>query len=502
MASVPAEAARGHGDAGRGMRKTKRTASTKSIRRKRQAGNDGADVCQADSHTGEPPVAKKIRTQSQFTELRLSIKNASSVAALIQHNLSTKLRTPRWVNSFFQAMSNCPEDLFATLCREYKREVCLMLERMLELYTNSGGAHMQMKMLPAAHEFIIRCEQNGVRKNEWSTDILEKDGATEGDQTNVTVDGKAPSSQSAVDAVTPKAVPLLVLSPRDLIKKIAAIDPRGRLERLIEMSTTVLDLHKCANRLLKKSETAGAESEKSLDYATMCQLIGKLASKARRVCEVVLRDKGLSSDALEVPKNCSSEDIETLDAVLESLLIITRHTIARRSPANPKQPVARLGHLVRWCSSHGFIMEGKTQKYQEALQSLDEQASLDLRTLEGQLEAVLILKGLPPGDERAAQKELEKLWNDSLGRYDPCSVDVLSSIAVVAGADGMSEDFRSLVAKRLMRTHKQLESECQDGTARLPRRALNFVLAQQSREKQKIVKRMLAEEGHVTERES
>ncbi|KEG09157.1 hypothetical protein DQ04_05701000, partial [Trypanosoma grayi] len=98
-------------------------------------------------------------------------------------------------------------------------------------------------------------------------------------------------------------------------------------------------------------------------------------------------------------------------------------------------------------------------------------------------------KALPHGDEAAVQQALDDIWDEAAGHFTPCSADVLSAIAVAASSSSMSDAFRTRVAERLIMTSQR---RLQDSGQQLPRRALKFVNAVQSREKQESIRRMLA----------
>ncbi|EKG00736.1 hypothetical protein TCSYLVIO_008302 [Trypanosoma cruzi] len=433
----------------------------------------GADEKQETRGLGmavEGPLFKGPRTEakthSNFVELRRTLVDAAAVAAFIQEHHDTKLREVKQVNSFFQALSKCTEDLFIIFCQQHRHQVHLALERMFELYATG-----RVKILPAAHEFMIRCEQNGVRRMEWAAGLESEVHPT--NSAAVSTNVSTPTGTEAMQKQQ-QQVPLpLLFSPRELLKKLAGIDPRGRLERMIEMSSTLGDIHTCARRLCK-----AIESEKGLEYANKCQLISKIASKARRISATVL---------LPEPPHLSSDDLATLSGTIDILLSLTQRALATRPSFTSQQPISKLTHFAKWCDGYGLL--GKSQV--ESVAALEAQATRDLGSQATQLETVMMLKALPSGDEAALRTALDNIWNEKKGHFEPYSADVLSSIAVLAGAHGISDAFRAQVAGRLMKTQQEQLSR---SGADLPRRALRFVNAEQSKEKQESIKRMLAAE--------
>nr|CCC95660.1 unnamed protein product [Trypanosoma congolense IL3000] len=427
---------------------------------------------------------KKVKTQSGFSDLRHSLVSAAAIAEHIQKNYIDKLHDSKQVHNFLQALSNCQEAIFAELCENHKREVVLVIERMFEMYSTSTPSP-QVVIPPAAHEFIIRCEKNGVRKSSWASDLESRDNITEASE-------EIKKEQEAKDTNAVQVAPVMLFTPRELIKKIAALDPRGRLERMIEMCATIGDLNSCVQKLRYFVISYQNDGEE-MDYTACCQLISKLSSKSRRVCEALLRG-GSSTDVDSEAKELSKEDALELDEVLDGLLSTTQDVLANRPQSKQHQPISKLTKFVTWCNMHGLLKENGT-KYKKIGEDLEQQASLCMQAQATQLETVLLLKALQPGDEKAVKEATDKLWCESKGRYEPCSADVLSSIAVVSGASGISDPLRAQVAQRLVLTQQKLQEERNITQTVLPRRALNFVAAEQSKEKRAAVKRMLAKEN-------
>ncbi|ESL10042.1 hypothetical protein TRSC58_02230 [Trypanosoma rangeli SC58] len=417
----------------------------------------------------EQPGAKRprteVKTHSTFVELRRTLVDAAAVANFIEQHHDTKLRDVKQVNSFYQAISNCTEDLFASLCQQHRRQVHLALERMFELY-----ATRKVTISSAVHEFLIRCEQNGVKTLKWATE-LESEAPT-------TIDNSTATQGTAIKRQQQQQLLPVLLSPLELLKRLAGIDPRGRLERMIEMCLTLGDLYTCARKLCKV--TGG---EKGLEYAATCQLISKTASKARRICGAAL---------LADAPHLSSEEAATLSNVITTLISVTERALAARPPSTSQQPISKLAHFAKWCEGYGLL----ERSHMKAVAALEAQATRDLGLQATQLETVMMLKALPAGDEAAVRAALDGIWNEREGHFDPHSADVLSSIAVVSAAKGMSDAFRALVAARLVKTQQR---QLHGGGLQLPRRALKFVNDEYSREKKELITRMLAAEQEKRE---
>lgn len=418
----------------------------KNQRREKQATNDVAGENEEESSAKKHTEGAK--KHSSFAELRRSLTSAEEVAAFIRSHHDTKLRDIKQVNSFFQAISNQPADLFASLCQQHKREVHLALERLLEMFSSGKVA-----MLPPVHEFVIRCEQNGVRAAEWAVD-LDSD----------------PADATAAATTTPTQSLLL---PRELIKKLVRLDPRGRLERMIEMCGSPKDLQTCARKL-----QAATERDKDMAYAVKCQLVGKLVSKARRTCGAALL-----AEAPHLP----ADDAAAVGEMTRTLIAVTESALAARPFSASQHPIAKLAHFAKWCGDRGLLGAGDAA----AVAALEGRAHDEAARQAERLEAVVRLKTIEPGSEAAARGAVDELWDDERGHFEPCSADVLSSIAVVAGSSGMSDAFRAQVAERLVKTYRKC---LQASGEKLPRRVLNLVNAEQSREKQKSIRKMLADE--------
>ncbi|EAN82050.1 hypothetical protein, conserved, partial [Trypanosoma cruzi] len=190
---------------------------------------------------------------------------------------------------------------------------------------------------------------------------------------------------------------------------------------------------------------------------------------------------------LPEPPHLSSDDLATLSGTIDILLSLTQRALATRPSFTSQHPISKLTHFAKWCDGYGLL--GKSQI--ESVAALEAQATRDLGSQATQLETVMMLKSLPSGDEAALRTVLDNIWNEKEGHFEPYSADVLSSIAVLAGAHGISDAFRAQVAGRLMKTQQERLS---GSGADLPRRALRFVNAEHSKEKQKSIKRMLAAE--------
>ncbi|EPY27749.1 hypothetical protein STCU_05589 [Strigomonas culicis] len=386
---------------------------------------------------------------------------------------------------------------------QHKAEVALLLEYVFSLYSLKRA-----KMPPSAHEFVIHCEQYGVKKSDWATDMG-------------TVEGVEPS----------------LLTPKQLLQKLIALDRVGRVQRLIELCHTVQDLHTCVRKIgklfaLPEDAEEGADAESDLSYAAKCQLISKLISKARRTVTVPNPHKGKKQPrakkegspakdpateaeppaeerdvtVVEDPTTAAAEaneeeeelkgakivdlteeEKETFKEMVRRTFQLLETVLASRPAHITQQPLTKFMHFSKWCLSHHLIEEDAA----EDLSKFEDEAQTAMGQQAEQLEVVMKLKALPTGDEAALRELLDALWTDGKEKsFAPHSADVLSCIATAATASGISEALRELVAERLTKTHTVLKK---DGTE-LPRRALRLVNDILSKKKHDAIKQQLEEE--------
>lgn len=426
-----------------------------------------------------PPPAQRPRreakTTSAFTELRAALSDAAAIAAYIREHHKKGLSEPKTMNTFLQAVSNRPDAVYSELTAAHKAEVAVLLERLFSLFSIG-----KVPMSPAAQELIIRCEQHGVRKPEWAGEVT-------------TLEGQEPS----------------LFTPRELLKKLSALDPLGRLQRQIELCSSVEDLCVCAKKMRAMFQRGPADGgeEQEIEYAKQCQLLSKILSKARRLVSPP-REKhtGTAPDEQQAEGDgegagneatvdaedtgapqLSKEDRETFCTFTALTVAILQEVLAGRPTSATQQPISKFVHFAHWCSTYDLMTDDDTA----IIIGLEDQANADLLAQANQLETVMTLKALTPGDETALQLALDALWTAGKEKhYEPASVDVLSTIATAASANGISDTFKRDVAERLVRTQLALR----DNGLQLPRRALRFVNAEQQKVKQAAIAKQLAAE--------
>ncbi|AIO02651.1 hypothetical protein LPMP_355200 [Leishmania panamensis] len=248
---------------------------------------------------GEAMVKREKKDQkpnSNFALLYSMLGDAATIAEYIRdYHSSEKFRDAKSVNTFLQAVSQRPKVVYEELMSHYKDEVFTALERLFALY-----ALGKTPITPPAHEFLIRCEQEGVRKSGWSEGVRTLPANTAEAGTTVSAKGDAEGVAPPPPPPAPVALPMdteaaSLLSPRELLSNLASLDAVGRLQRLIEMARTVDDIQVCAKKLtnvltdaqndVQNGNQLSRTSAEKFDYAAKCQLISKLLSKARRVVE-------------------------------------------------------------------------------------------------------------------------------------------------------------------------------------------------------------------------
>ncbi|CAG9584060.1 conserved hypothetical protein [Leishmania major strain Friedlin] len=557
--------ARGHGDTrgrgrgrGKGQPEDRDFAPKKFMRHRSLSGKHG-------SHTpldGERAVKREKKDKkpnSNFALLRSTLGDAETIAEYIRdYHSSKKFSEVKSVNAFLQAVSQRPKAVYEELMSQYKDEVFTTLERLFALY-----ALGKTPMIPPAHEFLIRCEQEGVRKSAWGEGVrtlpvkaAETDAAipAEGE-----AEGVAPSPQPPAPVAPPlDAEAGSLLSPRELLKKLASLDVVGRLQRLIEMSRSVADIQVCANKLtalitdarddVEKGSVIPTTSAEKFDYAAKCQLISKLLSKARRLVEPTFAPPsraaadGASDNLVEKPAEEATvrrseqvfggDDEEELPrtaaeaafsgtsatAVDRAAPVVTQRRVpltddeiegfqaaisvafhALETVLEQHPPSVTHQPLSKFCKVLEWCKgKGLLASADERFATLlEQQVEKDIAEQANQIKTVISLKSLTAGDTAALREVVDQLWEAGGSLcFSPSSMDVLSAIAVAASVDDIDADVKRLVADRLVQTQRHLAD-----TVALPRRALRFVNDERNKVKQAAIAKQLQAEAskHKTE---
>lgn len=448
--------------------------------------------------------------------LHATLTTADAIAAYLQDKAHKEVLTdPKTLQTFIGAtLSGRSEDVFSSLVSDFKHEVFQLLFSLYSLCTTG-----KMVLRPPSHEFLIRCEQHGVRRPEWEAALTAAHG-----------------------------VDTSLLTPKAMLKRLAQVEPVGRLQRLMEMSTSPEDLRKCALKLKKMVEgteegeegpqegssaaatktppgsvaalrargktTAAARKSGNLfltedsAYAQKCQLLSKLVSKMRRVAAGSVKSANEDGNAVDVEKeeeivaqdeNNEEEngehegDVPKQDdakihwsseeqlVIRESFSIITSILDALMKEKPTSSTLHPVGKLLK-CAEWALPLELISEKDAKHIKALDDATQESLQQTADQMEIVMRLKALPEGDSTALETLLNELWSDSTQCFAPSSSDVLSSIATAAERKGMDEVLQRETARRLTATQTTLKAS---GSSQvLPRRALRFVHANLQKEKQ------------------
>ncbi|KAG5464358.1 hypothetical protein LSCM1_00540 [Leishmania martiniquensis] len=543
-------AERGRGP-GRGQRHGGGVPPHKPVRHRSLSGKHGNPTLRE-----EKPAAKRqkrvLKPNSTFALLHSKLGDAATIAEYIRtYHSSDRFRDVKSVNTFLQALSQRPEAVYEELMSQYKDEVFTTLERLFALY-----ALGKSPMIPPAHEFLIRCEQAGVRKATWGEGVRTLPAAAAGTDANTSAVGEtagvapspappAPVARTLVAEVAP------LLSPRELVKKLACLDVVGRLQRLIEMSQTVDDMQVCAKKLTalltdgqgdaERGGTFSSPSAEKLDYATKCQLISKLLSKVRRLVSPAFplppttatnsisesRADEAAEEATVRKENqmfSREEDEEPLPAASGAASSGTAATaeatevsvaVERRAPLTEEEMrgfqriVSVAFHALETVLEQRSpsITQQPLSKFAKVLEwckekglltaaderfsaLLNQKAEKGIEEQANQLETVIKLKSLAAGDTDALRKVVDQLWEAGHARwFSPSSMDVLSAIAVAASVDGIDADVKRIVADRLVQTQCHLSD-----SVMLPRRALRFVNDERNKVKQAAITKQLQAE--------
>ncbi|CAJ1993905.1 hypothetical protein conserved [Leishmania donovani] len=549
--------ARGRGDTrGRGRRngppKDRGFMPKKFMRHRSLSGKHGSHSPLHAERTAKR-AKKDMKPNSNFALLRSTLGDAETIAEYIRdYHASKKFREVKSVNTFLQAVSQRPKAVYVELMSQYKDEVFTTLERLFALY-----ALGKSPMIPPAHEFLIRCEQEGVRKSAWGEGVRTLPVKAAEADAAIPAEGEAEDLAPPPQPPAPVAPPLdaeaaSLLSPRELLKKLASLDVVGRLQRLIEMSTSVADIQVCAKKLtalitdaqddVEKDSVIPTPSAEKFDYAAKCQLISKLLSKARRLVEPTFApppraaakgasdthveepaeeatvrsseqvfggddEEGLPRTAAEAASSGTSatavdhaalavtqrrvpltdDEIEGFQAAISAAFHALETVLEQRPPNVTQQPLSKFCKVLEWCKEKGLLAAAD----ERFATLLEQQAENDIAEQANQIETVISLKSLTPGDTAALREVVDQLW-EAGGTlcFSPSSMDVLSAIAVAASADDIDADVKRLIADRLVQTQRHLAD-----TVALPRRALRFVNGERNKVKQAAIAKQLQVEA-------
>eukprot|EP00796_Vickermania_ingenoplastis_P011060 gene11060-7691_t len=417
----------------------------------------------ANSTVATVPDAKRHRKEeggderSSFARLRSEVETPAEVALYLAAHRREVLRTPKALHTFLSAaLAGRAASFFDDLAKNFKKE---LFDLLFGLYSMASTGKMPLS--PASHEFIIRCEQCGVRDAAWEADL-----AAHGVDTSL-------------------------LTPKAMLKRLGQLDPVGRLQRLLETCATPADLAKCARRLKTRilspdddgnpASSSGPTSASEETYATNCQLLSKLVSRIRRLGAA---PRGATLEAKEPTPDAPSlswdeTEMAVARASVSDSMELLEHLLKHRPATSTRSPVSKLLRFVEWAQPLGLSTADDVERVR-ALQQAEEQA---LEQTAAQMETVLAIKSVPPGDEAALTEVLDRLWNSGdLKSFRPWSPDVLSCIATAAAAEGISSALQATTARRLTATQAALQAA--GDKRQLPRRALRFVQSVTQAEKQ------------------
>ncbi|KAG5465831.1 hypothetical protein CUR178_00545 [Leishmania enriettii] len=540
--------ARGRGR-GSGLGKREGFASQRFMRHRSLSGKHG-NHAPRDGERAAKREKKELKPNSTFALLHSLLGDAATIAEYIREYHSTdKFREVKSVNTFLQAVSQRPKAVYEELMSQHKDEVFTALERLFALY-----ALGKSPMIPPAHEFLIRCEQGGVRKVTWGEGVRTLPAKVAEARPSTSAEGETAAEAPSPPPRAPVAPPLdadvaPLLSPRELLKKLAALDVVGHLQRRIEMASTVVEMQVCAKKLTAvltdmedgadRASTFSTSAAK-LDYATKCQLISKLLSKVRRLVtpafplpsetaasgvldshadgpsdeSTVRKEESPSRDGDEGPPQAASEaalfgtlsrkEATEASAAVQRCAFLTEDEVRgfqeivsvafhaleavlkQRLPGVTQQPLSKFSKMLEWCKEKGLLATSD----ERFVPLLDQQAEKSIAEQANQLETVIKLKSLTAGDTEALREVVDHLWEAGHMRcFSPSSMDVLSAIAVAASVDSIDPDVKRKVADRLAQTQCHLSD-----TVMLPRRALRFVNGERNKVKQAAITKQLQAE--------
>lgn len=488
----------------------------------------------------EAPVSKPERQPSGFAQWRSRFTSAESVDAFLQDKANASVfQDPKTLQTFLSAaFSGRTDDLLAAFIESHKGHVFQLLFSLYSLATTG-----KLTLQPGSHEFLLRCEQFGVKQDEWGSSL---------------------HSEYGTDTS--------VITPREILLQLARMDEVGRLQRRIELSHTPEAISKCAKKLYKLVMTAAeahaevpseagegasvsASSSTSYSapvqrkkvkkhvgrtgsskaaaahdlYGSRCLLLGKLVSKMRRVAEidpsapkatprVDAEAKEMDEQHQEAPSEATevgvepsshpayqqwSEDaVEMYRSACHYAVECLEKLLKDKPVSSIAHPTTKLCRFADWAVPLHLMMPEDGARV-HALESVTQEC---LEQTAAQMEIVMRLKALPAGDTNALEAVLDELWVEGsdetekeqgearkapVGHFKPYSSDVLSSIATSAENSGIEERVQKKTSERLQLTHRYLKSI--EPNAALPRRVLRFIQSVSQKDKQEALAKHIKE---------
>lgn len=444
-------------------------------------------------------VKQSSRKQtSAFNDLCKSLQTIDSVNEYVRTNHMSALRQHKDMNSLLQSLSNRNDEFYEALFDNSKAEVLVLLERIVELtstikkQSNSkggaqGASHQKKEgngIFPAAlHEFCLRAEYYGVKKTAWGT---------------------AAASLELLPGATSPAL----LTPKEMLSKIASIDPQGRMIRRIEMCNDIPSLL----RTVKEFNTVFLAQKASSPEVDVYVALGRLLSKCRRLFEILARggsspasqnaeeEEGAEppsgdSDALpSIAKKYSAltpELKQSIEGALKEVMALYETVTGQTRGASHTlaPPIVKMKTLISWAQMAGVIAH--TDAYDAQTEKLAKVAEESMVSAAQSLECVMKLKSVSlstseeEGSGAATQLSTivdEMVRTDEESGLEVLAIstpDVLSSLATAAAA------LKDLAVKdRVVRVLVATQRHVLGDSASLPRRALHFVAAERNRVKQ------------------
>lgn len=171
---------------------------------------------------------------SSFAQLHATLNSPEAISSYLEdtHRKELMFTDVKTLQTFIAAaLSGRPDAMWEEWITHYKADVYDILFALYCLATTprnkassstrAGKGGQSFVLRPSSHEFLIQLERHGVRRSAWEASL------------------HAP----------PYNIDTSLLSPKAMLKQLAALDPFPRLQRWIEMSHTVEALCQCGEKM-------------------------------------------------------------------------------------------------------------------------------------------------------------------------------------------------------------------------------------------------------------
>lgn len=203
-----------------------------------QAGGGGQPVtamrASSSSSSQGHSTALQSPSLSSFAQLHATLNSPEAISSYLKdaHRKELMLTDVKTLQTFIAAaLSGRSDAMWEEWITNFKADVYDILFALYSFATTprnkatsstrAGKGGQSFVLRPSSHEFLIQLERHGVRRSAWEASL----------------------------SAPPYNIDTSLLSPKAMLKQLAALDPFPRLQRWIEMSHTAEELYACGEKM-------------------------------------------------------------------------------------------------------------------------------------------------------------------------------------------------------------------------------------------------------------